>query len=377
MFTGADFVVVGAGIYGAVVAERLAAIGKRVCVVDKRRHAGGNCFDETDSETGILVHKYGPHIFHTGNARVLEYIGRFTEFNRYSHKVLAMYRGRAYPLPFNLETINRFYDINLSPPEVAAFMAGELSGPAAAGPAKNMEEKAIGLVGKRLYEAFIRDYTIKQWGRNPRDLPGDIITRIPVRDNYHDNYYNDAFTGMPVNGYAVIFKKMLAGDNITFLPETNYFDIRNLIPSGARIVFTGPIDSYFGYRHGRLAYRKVSFVREVHPVPDRQGTSVVNYPEPDFEYTRICEPRHFYREKWDDYSPDSTVTYKEIPSSDDGSDPYYPVRDKDNMEIYRKYREEADRQSRVVFGGRLGEYKYYDMDATMAAALALAERLSS
>lgn len=376
MFSGIDYIVVGAGLFGAVVAERLASQHKKVCVLEKRNHIGGNCYDEYDQETGVLVHTYGPHIFHSSNDNVLSYIQKFTSFNRYFHQVVAYYRGRIYQLPFNLETINSFYGKNLRPYELKAFLDQEIAKENIISP-QNMEEKAISLIGRPLYAAFVREYTIKQWGRDPKELPASIIQRIPVRNNYNECYYNKNFHGLPCDGYHKMFMNMLSHEGIVVKLNTDFFAVRNQIPSKVKIVFTGPIDSYFNYKFGKLEYRKVTFVREVHRVRDWQGTSVINYPELEYKFTRICEPRHFYLEKWDNYSPDATVIFKEFPSADNGEDPYYPINDTRNTQLAEQYKKEAASLTDVYFGGRLGEYKYYDMDDAIRSALAMADAICS
>lgn len=374
MFTGFEYFIVGAGLFGSVVAERLAGYGKKVCVLEKRNHIGGNCYDEFDPETDILTHKYGPHIFHADDDEVLKYIHGFTDFNRYFHQVLSVYKDKIYQLPFNLETINAFYGINLKPFEVRNFLDKEIAKENIQAPA-NMEEKAVSLIGRPLYEAFIKEYTAKQWGKEPKDLPESIIKRIPVRNNYYECYYNKKFHGMPVAGYAKMFEKMLSSPNIKVRLNTDYFTVRNQLPENTRIVFTGPIDKFFDCKYGKLEYRKVTFQREIHPVQDWQGTSVVNYPELKHEFTRICEPRHFYMENWGRYAPDRTVIFKEFSSFDDGEDPYYPINDLRNASLRERYEAEAEKRKNVIFGGRLGEYKYYDMEDSIRAALELVKTI--
>lgn len=369
-----EYIVAGAGLFGSTVAERLAAAGKNVLVVEKRDHVGGNCYDEYDEDTGILFHTYGPHIFHANDDEIIEYISRFTEFTRYYHQVLTTYKDRIYQMPINLETINSFYGVNLRPYEVKDFLKKECDKEGIVEP-KNMEEKAISLIGRPLYEAFFREYTLKQWEVDPKELSEAIINRIPIRNNYNESYYNKKFQGLPADGYTAMFKRMLDHPRITIALETDFFQIKNSIPSSCHIVYSGPIDAFFDYEFGKLEYRTITFEKEVKPYQDWQGTSVVNYPETAFPFTRICEPRHFYPEKWDGYSDDETIIFKEHSSLDDGSAPFYPIKNDRNDSLAAKYREKASQVSNVTFGGRLGEYQYYDMDAVLVAALRIATKL--
>lgn len=368
MYDSYDFVVVGAGLYGSTISERLATAGKKVLLVEKRDHIGGNCYDEYDEETGILFHTYGPHIFHANDDDVIAYLQKFTAFTGYFHQVLTNFKDKIYQMPINLETINSFYNLNLRPFEMDNFLKKECEKEGISNP-QNMEEKAISLIGRPLYEAFFREYTIKQWGVDPKELSESIINRIPIRNNYYESYYSKKFQGLPIGGYTAIFEKMLAHPNITVQLETDFFEIKKDIPESCHVVYSGPIDAYFDYEIGKLEYRTITFQKEVQPHRDWQGTSVVNYPELKHPFTRICEPRHFYCEKWEDYSKEKTIIFKEFSSLDNGTAPFYPIKNKRNDELAAKYREKASATKNVTFGGRLGEYQYYDMDSVLSVAL--------
>lgn len=366
-FSNLKYLIVGAGFFGSVIAERIANDkNESVLVVDRRDHYGGNSFSEVDLETGIEYHKYGTHIFHTSKPRVWEYVNRFTSFNGYRHQVLAFYKNKVYQMPINLETINSFFELNLRPFQVEEFLRSEIQSEKITTP-HNLEEKAISLIGRELYEAFIKGYTIKQWETDPRQLPPQIIERLPVRKNYDENYYFDQWQGIPSQEYSAIFKKMLCHKNIDLRLNIDYFEIRNNLPESCLIVYTGPIDRFFDYRFGKLAWRTLHFEKEVLDVEDYQGTSVMNYPELSVPYVRIHEPRHLHPER--DYSKRKTVIFKEFPKSSEGDHPYYPVNTQDNQNILLKYLEEKRTRPNVIIGGRLGDYKYYDMDQVIALAL--------
>jgi UDP-galactopyranose mutase len=357
-----NYLIVGSGFFGAVVAEQLRRRGKSVLVLEKRNHIGGNCFTYDFEDTRISVHKYGTHIFHTNDERVWNYVNRFTEFNRYQHRVLTTYRERVYAMPISLGTINTFYNLNLKPEDVPAFIASkrpELPGPA------NLEEKAISLIGVELYEAFIKGYTMKQWGCSPCDLPPEIITRLPVRASYYDSYFDDLYQGIPVHGYTPIFERMLEGTPVEL--NTDFFVDRDYWMSRAdRLVYTGPIDSYFDYCFGELSYRSVRFELEKVPVEDYQGTSVMNYADLNVPYTRIHEPKHLHREK--KFAADTSVIIREY-SQMDRQEPYYPVNFSKDRCLLEKYQALAQQEPQTTFGGRLAQYKYYDMHQVIAAAL--------
>lgn len=361
-------IVVGAGFFGSVIAERLARdAGEPVLVLDKREHIGGNCYSEIDLETGIEYHKYGTHIFHTGNKEVFDYIGRFTEFNGYRHQVLTTAKDRVYQMPINLETVNSFYGRNLKPFEVDAFLAEEIAKENLPEEPRNLEEMALSLVGRPLYEALIRGYTEKQWQRDPKELPAFILKRLPFRRDYSENYYFDRWQGIPIDGYTAIFQRMLGHPKIDLRLGVDYFDVRDGISSESLVVYTGPIDRFFDYKFGRLESRTLRFEKEIVNVGDRQGTSVMNYADREIPYTRIHEPRHLHPER--DYPANRTVFFREYPKLDTAESPYYPVNTPENDALARKYFKERDKVKNVVFGGRLADYEYYDMDRAIAKSL--------
>ncbi|MCW7462934.1 UDP-galactopyranose mutase [Leptospira limi] len=364
-------VVVGSGFFGSVIAERVASeLKRKVLVIEKRNHIGGNCFSEVDPETGIEFHTYGTHIFHTSNEKVWNYIHKFTEFNNYFHQVLTTYQNKVYQMPINLETINQFYNVNLKPFEVDDFLAKEKAKDKIDSPPKNFEEKAISLIGRPLYEAFIRGYTKKQWNKDPKDLPEFILNRLPIRKNYNESYYYSRWQGIPKDGYGKIFERMLSNPLITTQLNTNYFDIKDKISKDVILVYSGPLDQFFEYKFGKLEYRTLRFESEVHPYDDYLGTSVMNFAEESVPYTRIHEPRHLHPERT--YGQ-KTLTIKEYSSLDDGTNPYYPINDEKNSNLVKKYREEAQSLKNVYISGRLGDYKYFDMHETIASALGLFE----
>ncbi len=361
-----DYLVVGAGFFGGVIAERIAnELGRKVLLIDKRPHIGGNCYSETDADTGIETHKYGTHIFHTSEPEAWDYLKRFTELNGYYHQVLTTYKNKVYQMPINLETINSFYNLNLKPYEAKKFIASEISKEGISRP-RNLEEKAISLIGRPLYEAFIKGYTIKQWRKDPTELPAEIITRLPVRFNYQETYFvNARWQGIPLNGFTEVFEKMLASPNIKLELNCDYFEHRDDFKVACQTIYTGPLDQFFAYRFGKLEWRTVNFKKEVKPVEDYQGTSVMNFADPEAEYTRVHEPRHLHPER--SYSREKTVIFYET-SGCGSNEPYYPINTENNLRLLRKYRELVKREQ-VIFGGRLGDYAYYDMDKTMLAAL--------
>ncbi|MEN6420750.1 MAG: UDP-galactopyranose mutase, partial [Smithella sp.] len=358
----------GAGLFGAVFAHEVKKAGKKVLVIEKRDHIGGNCYSYDDPETDINIHKYGPHIFHTPDKRIWNYINTFADFNNYQHRVLTTAGGKVYSLPINLATINQFYNLNLTPAEAAEFLKSKTSNIASP---QNLEDKAVSLIGRELYEAFIKGYTIKQWNCDPVELPAEVITRLPVRTSYNDIYYHDNYQGMPVGGYEPIFEKLL--ENVPLELETDFFEKRDYWKSVAgTLVYTGPIDRYFDYRWGNLRWRSCRFEMERMSLNDYQGVSVMNYADRDVPYTRILEPKHFYRERA--HLSRGTVIIREYPC-DDPAQPYYPVRLKTDQEILAKYQEAQSREKDVVFGGRLAEYKYYDMWQVISRALEQAGKI--
>jgi UDP-galactopyranose mutase len=364
------YVIVGSGFLGSVLAERIATkLKEPVLVLEKRGHIGGNCYSEFDTETGIEFHTYGTHIFHTSNKKVWSYINQFTSFNNYKHQVLAHYKDKIYQLPVNLETINSFFNVNLKPFEVDAFLKSKLchykEGPA------NFEEKALSILGFELYEAFFKGYTIKQWQVDPKALPEFIFSRIPFRKNYDENYFYDTWQGIPLNGYAAVFNKLLSNKKITVLLNTDFFDVRNKIDKEATLIYSGPIDKYFNYKYGKLEWRTLKFEKETKAVDDFQGNSVMNYPEIVFPYTRIHEPKHLHPER--NYVEGRTIIFKEYSLKDNGENPYYPISNTTNDKLILLYKEEAAKLKNVYISGRLGDYKYYDMHQTINRALEIFE----
>ncbi len=363
------YLVVGCGLFGSVIAERLSTIlNEKVTIIDKRNHIGGNCYSAIHDETGIEYHAYGTHIFHTSNSQVWEYIKKFTDFNGYYHQVLSTYKNKVYQMPINLETINSFYDINLKPFEVHEFLEREIRKEGIIEP-NNFEEKAISLVGRPLYEAFIKGYTKKQWQKDPKELPPSILTRLPFRDNYNESYFHDKWQGIPEKGYTAIFNKMLSNKKIKVLLNIDFFDIKENIPTNKIIIYSGPIDRFFNFKFGHLEWRSLFFESEVINVSDYQGTSVMNYAEATIPFTRVHEPRHLHPERR--YKEGKTLIIREYSKMDKGTDPYYPINNSHNQKILWKYHEEAKKYPNVIFCGRLGEYKYLDMDKTIQSALRL------
>lgn len=370
-YTKYDYIVVGAGFFGSVIAERIASqLNKKVAVIERRNHIGGNCYSEVHQETGIEYHKYGTHIFHTSNEDVWAYITKFTEFNVYYHQVLTEYKGKVYQMPINLETINSFYNVNLKPFEVEAFLEKEKAKEHYETPA-NFEEQAINFVGRPLYEAFLKGYTQKQWEKDPKDIPAHILKRLPFRTNYNESYFFDKYQGIPLDGFTNIFNKMLEHPNIDIHLNTDFFDIKDAIPDAITIIYSGPIDRLFNYKHGDLEWRTLDFEEEVIHVNDYQGTSVMNYAETKVPYTRIHEPHHLHPERT--HNIEKTLIIKEFSKKDERDDPYYPIGGKRNQEIFNKYMDEVEAQKNIIVGGRLGDYKYYDMHHTIERALQIFE----
>lgn len=362
------YLVVGAGFFGSVIAERIAEDkGERVVVLDKRDHIGGASFSEVDRETGIEYHKYGSHIFHTSIKEVWNYINRFCCFNSYRHKVLTKYDEKVYQMPINLETINAFYGTNLKPPEAEDFIKSEIEKENIRNP-KNLEEKAISLIGRPLYKAFIKGYTSKHWGTDPKNLPADIITRLPVRFNYKSDYFDDPWQGIPQRGYGELFKNLHAHQNIDVYLNTDFFDMRHLVPSSCCVIYTGRLDQFFDFKYGILNWRTLKFEREIYQIADFQGTSVMNYAEASVPYTRTHEFKHLHEER--EYSDKNTLVFREYAKElAAGDDPYYPVNTLEDKEMLSNYRQTTVALKNVIFGGRLAEYKYLNMDQTIASAL--------
>ncbi|PLR67923.1 UDP-galactopyranose mutase [Bacillus sp. UMB0893] len=356
-----DYLIVGAGLYGSIFAYEASKRGKKCLVIDKRNHIGGNI--HTENIDGINVHKYGAHIFHTNNKEIWEYVNQFVEFNRYTNTPIANYNGEIYNLPFNMNTFNKLWGVKT--PKEAKQKIEEQKKIAGIDEPKNLEEQAISLVGTDIYEKLIKGYTEKQWGRAATDLPEFIIKRLPVRFTYDNNYFNDKYQGIPVGGYNSIVEKMLENSDVKL--NIDFFEEKDeLIKLANKIVFTGMIDQYYEYKFGVLEYRSLEFETELLSETDNyQGNAVVNYTDRDTPYTRIIEHKHF-----EFGTQDKTVITKEYPAEwKEGDEPYYPINDKKNTEIYRKYKELADKEDKVIFGGRLANYKYYDMHQVIGAAL--------
>lgn len=375
-FSGVKYLIVGSGFFGSVLAERIAnKLQENVLVIEKRNHIGGNCFSLDDPDTGIHYHLYGTHIFHTSNERVWKYINQFTDFNSYYHQVLTIFKGKVYQMPVNLETINSFYNVSLKPYEVDEFLKKEIAKENITEP-RNFEEKAISMMGRPLYEAFMRGYTLKQWQKDPKEMPENVLKRLPFRKNYNESYYYSKWQGIPLDGYGKIFEKMLSSERISVKLNVDFFDIRDQIPADIKVIYSGPIDQYFDYKFGKLEYRTLRFEKEIHPYDDYQGTSVMNYAEQDVPFTRIHEPRHLHPERTD-YPTDKTLIIKEFSMLDDGTNPYYPINDDRNQSLILKYREEVSKLANVVISGRLGEYKYFDMHDTINHALQIYDMLEA
>ena len=368
-----DLIVVGSGFFGLTVAEQAASeLSKRVLVVEKRNHIGGNAYSEKEPETGIEVHKYGAHLFHTSNERVWEYVNRFTSFTDYQHRVFAMHDGTAYQFPMGLGLINQFFGKYYSPDEARKLIEEQREGRDPA-EATNLEERGIALIGKPLYEAFVKHYTAKQWQTDPTELPPEIISRLPVRYTFNNRYFNDKYEGLPVDGYAAWLENMADHELIDVRLDTDWFDIRDEF-TGIPVVYTGPLDRYFDYAEGHLGWRTLDFEQEVLDTGDFQGTSVMNYNDADVPYTRIHEFRHFHPER-SEYPTDKTVIVKEYSRfATDDDEVYYPINTPEDRAKLLKYRELAAEESRkngVLFGGRLGTYQYLDMHMAIGAALSL------
>lgn len=365
---------VGSGFFGLTIAERAANAGKKVVVIDRRSHIGGNAYSEAEPETGIEVHRYGAHLFHTSNETVWEYVNRFTSFTNYEHKVYSNFKGEVYPLPINLGTINQFFRAAYGPDQARSVIA-EQAAEFDTKDAKNLEEKGISLIGRPLYEAFIKDYTEKQWQTPTTELPAEVISRLPVRYNYDNRYFNDTHEGLPVDGYTAWLEKMADHPNIEVRLNTDFFDEsqplnKRALVGSLPIVYTGPVDRYFDYAKGELGWRTLDFEQEVLPTGDFQGTSVMNYAGSDVAYTRIHEFRHFHPER--DYPADKTVIMREYSRFATREDePYYPVNTPEDRERLLQYRELADAEDRVLFGGRLGTYQYLDMHMAIGSALSM------
>lgn len=366
-----DYLIVGAGLYGATIANILNKKGKKVLVIDKRDHLAGNVY--TEKIEGIVFHKYGAHIFHTNNKEVWDYVNSFVTFNRFTNSPIANYKGEIYSLPFNMYTFNKMWGV-VTPEEALEkinYQRQEITSEPS-----NLEEQAISLVGRDIYEKLIKGYTEKQWGRDCKDLPPFIIKRLPVRLTYDNNYFNAVYQGVPIGGYTKLVEAMLDGVDVRL--STDYFDNKlELETLAEQIIFTGPIDRYFDYSLGTLEYRSIRFENAIINIPSYQGNAAVNYTDKETPWTRIIEHKWFAFGK-DENGNDipKTIISKEYSSEwKQGDEPYYPVNDDKNNRLYQKYKELAEKEQKVIFGGRLGEYRYYDMDQVIASALAMARHL--
>ncbi|MDQ3423123.1 MAG: UDP-galactopyranose mutase [Actinomycetota bacterium] len=366
-----DLVVVGSGFFGLTIAERCAdELNLDVLVLDRRNHIGGNAYSAPEPETGIEVHQYGAHLFHTSNKRVWDYVNRFTKFTGYQHRVFTIYQGRVFPMPVNLATICEYFGRYMTPEQARALVA-EQAGEIDSARARNFEEKGISLVGRPLYEAFFRGYTAKQWQTDPKELPAAIVSRLPVRYNFDNRYFSDTYEGLPVNGYTAWLERMADHPKIEVRLETDFFDLRDDIRGNVPVVYTGPVDAYFDSQAGELSWRTLDFELEVKPVGDFQGTSVMNYAAEDVPYTRIHEFRHFHPER-DWYPSDKTVIMREFSRfADKGDEPYYPINTAEDRAKLLTYRDLAKGEPNVLFGGRLGTYKYLDMHMAIGSALSM------
>lgn len=372
-----DLVVVGSGLFGLTVAEQCARRwGLRVAVVERRSHVGGNAYSEIEPTTGIEVHRYGAHLFHTSNERVWDYVNRFTSFTNYVHKVWTTVGGVVYPMPVNLGTINQFFGAAMSPDQARALIA-EQAAEVAGADVTDFESKGISLVGRPLFEAFFKNYTAKQWQTDPKDLPASIVSRLPVRYTYDNRYFNDTYEGLPTQGYAHWLSNMVDNDRIDVFLESDFFDPNNPLGKAAvtgqiPVVYTGPVDRYFDYSEGDLSWRTVDFEQEILETGDFQGCPVMNYGDLDVPYTRIIEFRHFHPER--DYQKERTVIFREFSRfADHGDEPYYPINTADDRTKLSVYRERMEEENQVFFGGRLGTYKYLDMHMAIASALTMVD----
>lgn len=358
-----DFLIVGAGFAGSVAAERLASVhNKKVLLIDRRPHIGGNAYDCPDTH-GVMIHQYGPHIFHTNSRVVVDYLSQFTSWRPYEHRVLSSVDGKLLPVPINLDTINGYFGTHLTEEEAQALLES-LAEPV--DHVRTSEDVIVSKVGRELYEKFFRNYTVKQWGLDPSELDSSVIARVPVRTNHDDRYFTDDFQAMPLEGYTRMFERMLDHPNITVMVETEYLEVRDTMKY-REVIFTGPIDEFFQYQHGALEYRSLQFRYETHDVERLQPVAVINHPN-EHPYTRVTEFKHLTAQQ----HPKTTLVY-EYPTSE--GDPYYPVPRAVNKERYLRYRTLSEQAPGVYFSGRLGTYRYYNMDQVVAQSLALCDRI--
>lgn len=357
-----DYLIVGTGFFGSICARELTDQGYKCLVIDRRNHIGGNC--HTENRDGINIHTYGPHIFHTSNDEVWEWINKYTKFNNFTLRPVALYKGEVFSLPFNMWTFSKLWGIT-HPEEAKNIIKNQSSH---IDEPKNLEEQAIKLVGKDVYEMLIKGYTTKQWRKDPKDLPKEIIKRLPVRFTYDNNYFNDKYQGIPIGGYTQIFEKLLDGIDVQL--GVDYFI--DELPEHTNVIYTGPIDKFYNYQFGELEYKTTRFEHDKLPIDNYQGTAIMNFTELKFAYTRIIEHKHF-----EETDADCTwITYETpVEYRAEETEPYYPVNDKENTEKYLKYKELADKETNVLFGGRLAEYKYYDMHQVISSALEFVKKI--
>lgn len=359
-----DYLIVGAGFFGSIFAYHAKKKGKSVLVIDKRNHIGGNCYSKQVEE--INVHEYGAHIFHTSKKNVWEFINQFCEFNNYINSPVAVYKDETYNLPFNMNTFSKMWGIK-TPKEAKEIIEAQKAKEGITEP-KNLEEQALSLVGRDVYEKLIKGYTEKQWGRDCKDLPAFIIRRLPLRFIYDNNYFNDRYQGIPIGGYTAIFEKLLEGIELRL--SCDFKDVKDEVEY-EKLVYTGPVDEYFNYQFGRLEFRSLRFETKIVSEENFQGNAVINYTEREIPYTRIIEHKHFEKAETDK----SVITYEYPVEWEPGMESYYPVNNDKNNELYLKYKECAEKEENVIFGGRLGTYKYYDMDAVIESALEAVESI--
>jgi UDP-galactopyranose mutase len=367
-----DFLIIGSGLYGSVMAERIAnKLNKKVTILEKRSHIGGNCYSEKDSKTGIEYHKYGTHIFHTSSEKVWRYLSNYCNLNSYRHQVLSKFNNKIYQMPINLETINSFFNKNFNPYEAFNFLKQKTKKYQKKN-YNNFEEKALSQIGLELYLAFIKNYTEKQWGKNPINLPSSIFNRLPIRYNYREDYFNNCkYQGIPDLGYTDIFKKILSNNNIKIKLNKSFklfnnYDVKYLT------IYTGPLDELFNYDLGKLEWRSLKFKKKYISTEDYLGTSVINFPETKYNFTRLHEPRHLHIDR--EYPKNKTLIIEEYPCKNI-NEPYYPINTEMNRILHRKYKEKAKKIKKFEFGGRLADYAYYDMDMTISAALQKFEKI--